>query len=43
LDHLLGCITPRVRILFQAAPRQTINKSMRRARLRDNFPESISP
>ena len=21
LDHLLGCITPRVRILFQAAPR----------------------
>src|SRR6266513_4482782 len=33
----LSCITPGLRILFDMAPRQTVDKRMRRAGLSENF------
>ena len=37
LDDVLGRITPGLRILFDMAPRQTVDKRMRRAGLSENF------
>ena len=37
LDDALSCITPGLRILFDMAPRQTVDKRMRRAGLSENF------
>jgi len=37
LDDALSRIAPGLRILFDMAPRQTVDKRMRRARLSENF------